>query len=469
MAKIQVSRGATTSQAATNAAFPSATAVPATGAPAAIQVLGTSTRQWAEAKELRKLWDANTSRRQYLAAANMANPPANLASIGVLVANVLTQLSEISISFEGMSTKYSWGSLLGTINSLPFSAYFGVSQTSDSITPQGSDPYAPTGSGNQDAWGFVVFNILDIGYSSRFGGSFCVTLTPSEDCGIELRSSAKKIAVNLNRWVLKLYIRASTSVFDQPPNAYSGTSIFQLLCSCEIDCRDSEAYEIGSNGALIADSPNVLEADIDDLVRQAEGAALARLEKLARFTLGWVHQVNIPSFNRVSQNVSRLHVSDGSCRFELTSTSPMIAVDLKIGYLFTSEGPFDDERELTAEPWITGRTPPFVRFSFERSKYIGNALGTGWMRMGYVAPADILEVHELTVFPLWTEDDPISDDEGGAVGSVFNVTFDANTINQRIATVQPGTIGPDIYTVTNDPLLDWTSYSIEIRFVLLWA
>jgi len=441
------------------------TAVP--GQPNELQVLGMAMRQWAEERELRKQWDSETARVQSQSAANMIGAPAISATVRTYLVAHLAQLSDIEVAIEGGATKYSWGSFLSTVNSAPYSAYFGATQANDSIVEKGAGVAVATGTSNPAGWGNVVFNILDIGYSSRFGGSFCVTLTPKEDCGLELLNAAKKIALDLNRWVLRLYVQGNASLFNTPPNPYIPAALLPSL-SCEIEVNESEAYEVSASGNLIANSTNVLDADVQAMIRQAEDNARARLDKLARFVLGWVHDANIPAFNRTVERVDRVHVSDGSCNFELSAKTPSVAVKLKVGYLFLAEGFGESERELTAEPWMQGRTPPLVVFSYEKSKYIGNAKGTGWLTMGYVAPSDLARVHEITVFPLWREDDPISDDTGGGIGQVFNVAFDSAAINQRIAAQQPGQIGQDMFAIANDPIEDWTSYSFEIRFELFW-
>ncbi len=67
------------------------------------------------------------------------------------------------------------------------------------LVPRGTEPLAPGGGGTAGVWGNVVLGLLDIEYSHRFGGSFCVTLAPTEDSGLELRDATKKLAVDLNR------------------------------------------------------------------------------------------------------------------------------------------------------------------------------------------------------------------------------------------------------------------------------
>ena len=60
------------------------------------------------------------------------------------------------------------------------------------------------------------------------------------------------------------------------------------------------------------------------------------------------------------------------------------------------------------------------------------------------------------------------DDHGGSVATTTSVSFDNALIQQRVQTAQPGVIGQPIFRLVNDPLLDWTSYSIQVRFKLCW-
>jgi hypothetical protein len=439
--------------------------MPVMGTASELRVLGVTRRTWPDEWEILKQYDIAAASIKTRMAAKILGAPAVRADLLPVLVKQVAQLTDIEIAFEAGQTKYNWGNFLPAVNASPYSAYFVTTQASASIIEKGIEWSAPS-SANPAGWGNIVFNILDITCSSRFGGSVCVVLTPKEDCGIELLNGDKNIAVDLKHWLLRLYVRPNVALFNTPPPLQS--ALLTAALSCDIEVNDSEAYEVSSSGHLIANSPNVAEGDVQAMIRQAEENARGRLDKLARFVLGWVHQFNIPNFNRTVERVVRLHVSDDTCSFEINPKTPLIAVQLKIGYSLSSEGAFDDDQELTAQPWMIGRTPPLVVFNFRKSKYIGGAFDTGWMTMGFLTPTDLVSVREITVFPEWREDDPISDDTGGAVGSVFTVLFDAATVNQRVAAQQPGQIGEHLYAIADDPPRDWTHYFLEIQFELVW-
>jgi len=460
---VQKTGAATTSKATTTPIAPAAP-VFLPGSPGELQVMSQTTRTWDDTKSLRRAWDADTARAEFQYASNMIGAPASWAALMPSLMAVTAELTDITVSFEGPGTQYSWGSMLGFVNASPCSHYMQGTQTSAAIVPRGSSWITTGVAPGASTWGFVVMKVLDIGYSRRFGGSFCVVLEPSEDCAIELYDSAKSLAVDLHQWVLRLYVRPSAMLFNATVIQSSG--VLPLL-ACEIDVIESEAYQMNASGSL-SSSTTATQADVDALLRQAEADAIPRLEKLARFVMGWVHQTNIPNFNRTSERVDRIHVSDGDCHFDLSTKVATIETQVKIGYLFLSEGLFDNERELTAEPYVQLRTPALAPLNRRKEQYIGNAQGTGWIAMGYITPAELATIHEVVVFPGWTESDPGPDDHGGSTAAVFNVNFDATAIDQRVANVQPGVIGPEIYGLMNDPLLDWTSYSIQVRFLLTW-
>lgn len=467
MAIAHATKGVLKSGAATTAKTTPAAPTPSVflpGSPAEMQVTSQSTRTWDDTKQLRKAWDVNTARAEFQYASNMIGAPASWAALMPSLMAITAELTDITVSFEGPGTQYSWGSMLGFVNASPCSHYMQGTQTNANIVPRGSSWVATGVAPGASTWGFVVMKVLDIGYSRRFGGSFCVVLEPSEDCAIELYDAAKSLAVDLHQWVLRLYVRPSASLFNATVIQSGG--VLPLL-ACEIDVIESEAYQMNASGSL-SSSTTATQADVDALLRQAEADAIPRLEKLARFVMGWVHQSNIPNFNRTSERVDRIHVSDGDCHFELSNKTATIDVQVKIGYLFLSEGLFDNERELTAEPYVQLRTPPIAVLNRRKEKYIGNAQGTGWLTMGYITPAELATVHEVVVFPGWTESDPGPDDEGGASAAVFNVNFDATAIEQRVVNVQPGVVGQEIFGLMNDAFLDWTSYSIQVRFLLTW-
>lgn len=430
-----------------------------------LQLVSQSNTTWEETKQSRSRWDTHMARAEYQYAAKTLGAPAVLGGVRDMLLQTAAELTDLRISFERQNTLYNWGNLLGLVNGSPFQLYLVSQETSPTIVESGSDPVVPTAysvGGQQGVWGNVVLQLIDVGYSSRYGGSFCAVLVPSENCGIELLDRAQNLALDLHEWVLRLYVQPSLTVFN---SASIPASVYVPLMHCELDIMRSEAYQL--NGLLPLPT-SVTQGDIDALVAEGESQAAARLEKLARFLYGWVHHVNVPTFSRTLQRVDRIHVSDSLCHLELSDKAPVIQVELNIGYLFESEGLFDGERELTARPWLLLRTPPLVVLSSSKKRYIGNSRNTGWMTMGYLAPDDFKTVHEITLFPGWTESDPLFDDEGGGVGTVMSVNPDGALIDQRVNAQQPGKIGDELFALENDPVLDWTSYSIEVRFKLTW-
>src|SRR6185436_21142384 len=100
-----------------------------------MQLTSQSTRTWDDTKQLRKAWDVNTARAEFQYASNMVSAPASWAALMPTLMAVTAELTDITVSFEGPGTQYSWGSMLGFVNASPCSHYMQGTQTSANIVP----------------------------------------------------------------------------------------------------------------------------------------------------------------------------------------------------------------------------------------------------------------------------------------------------------------------------------------------
>ena len=375
-------------------------------------------------------------------------------------------ISEIKIAFEGQQTLYDWGGFASCVGTSPYAHYFNGAQSSSTIVEKGSDPAYPAAynvGGKAGVWGFAAMRVTNIGYSHRFGGSFYAVLSPSEDCGIEARDLSKSIAVDLHQWLLHVYLRPSKLLFNQTATPQSGA--VQALMHCELEVAEYEAYPISSQGHIVAGP--VAQADVDALLREAENESVLRLEKLARFLFGFVHDANIPGFDPQFEQVNQIHVSNGMCNFELTNKVPMVQVMLQATYRVPSDGPYSD-LELTATPSVTLLdAADETVFSRQVSKYLGNSADTGWMTVGFVDPTEFSRTVKGGILTSWKEADPLIDDEGWGWTS-FAVPVDGPALQQRIASRSPGQVGQDIFAIFADQHVDLTTYSTILRFNLVW-
>lgn len=366
----------------------------------------------------------------------------------------------IRIAFEGGSTKYDWGEKLANVNSTVFQLYFRQARTSADIKIKGIDPAT---AGNV-VWGNVVLGIQDLRYSSRFGGSFHVRVTPIEDYGIELVDAAKNLYVNLEKWMIHLYIQPTVGLFNLPNSAYTSLTARTVV---ELEVTESEAYE--RSGSIFVPHTTAQESDIKALIDRATADARARLLDLGLYTLGFVHNEHLPDFNPISEKVTEIYLSNNLCRFETEIKQPYVAVLMECYYFGTGalEGPFDNDAEVTAEPWIILRQAPWVVMSNSQEKYIGSASGTGFMTMGYLSLEDMARVNEVTAFAGWTESDPLIDDWGGALGFVFDVAFDLADLTSRADANQLGPVGPELFDVQQDIIEEVVTYGVRIKFALV--
>lgn len=370
----------------------------------------------------------------------------------------------IRIAFENHQARYSWGPWLQRVNGQPYQLYLRQNQGAVDVETPGTDPYFPPGSPNK-LWGNIIFNIIALEFSSRFGGSFHITLAPEEDFGIELADRQKGLFLDLHRWLLHLYVRPTMDIFNIPAGA---SNLLNTAVNTEIEAFETEAYEV-VNGKLVPSSGTFAEQDIATLISAAATESVGKLLTLSKFILGFVHEQKLGDFNSVAEKVTRMLISDGLCSFETELKVPFVAVRMRSSYLGTGslEGLFDGDPELTAEPWIILSEKPFVVLSAERKKYIGGASQTPFLTMGILPLDQIARVNEVTAFVSWTEDDPVSDDFGGSGGFVFDVGFDLAELQSRADNNDLGKVGETLSQLRNDQFHDWLTYGVEIEFDLV--
>lgn len=373
-----------------------------------------------------------------------------------------TEFQGIRIAFEDSQTKYEWGSWLGRINGFPYQEYFRRVQTSQPVVPMGVDPLFPTSL--NAPWGNVVFNIVSLEFSSRFGGCVHVILAPEEDFGAELADKNKNIYVDLHRWLLHLYVRLQASIFNTPTLTANNLPTQYYV---EIEAFDTEIYTYASQ--RLVPHENATENDVNALIKAAETNALGRLYTLAQFVFGFIHERKLGAFNAVSDQALKIFLSDGLCAFETQSKTPYIAVKMRSNYIGTAslEGFLESDPEVTAQPWIILHERPLVLFNNRREKYIGAAQATPMMMMGYMSLTDFARVNYIVAFTSWREEDPVVDDSGSSEGFEFDVRFDLAELQNRASNNQLGKVGETLWGLQNDSDEDWLSYVVEIEFELV--
>ncbi|MBX3300908.1 MAG: hypothetical protein KF693_01705 [Nitrospira sp.] len=360
------------------------------------------------------------------------------------------------------TTAYDWGTWLNRVNTSPFQDYVKATQSNTSIVPVGADTYFPSltqQSGQR--WGDVVFGLQSIRGSSRYGGSFHVTLAPIEDFGFEVADLESGVYLNLTQWLLHIYIRANGSLFTN--NQTLGPPANSLINSTaiEIEAPGVEAYSV-NNGVVVLNSA-VTQKQIDGLLTAAAQQAVQRLDLLLRFTLGFVHHQYLPNFNRVSQRITASYVSDGAIAFVSAQRNPYVKIMVKCHFF---KADLVGKHELTAMPWIIGRKKPFVVFSFEHKKYLGAGDETPFITMGYVPLKEFATVNEVSVFANWREKDLLLDDKAISNAIVFNVIFDATALQNRANNNNLGPIGDGLRGFSND-LRMFRDVGVQVAFELV--
>ena len=375
---------------------------------------------------------------------------------------VTQDFTGILVGFEGSTTKYDWGEYLDKVNANPYQQYFRTQQISQDVIPEGIDP----ANIRYQRWGYVVMSVQCLKYTKRFGGSFQIRLLPTESYGIEISDSENNLFVDLHDWALNLYIQPMITLFNNPAIAYN-TIVNKMFA--EIHVLNSEVYKrVGNNRFEPHDSAS--ETDVANLIANSANESIQRLRPLGLFALGFVHEKHMTSFEAVGQAVTDIYVSDNLCQFATRQKIPHVQVLMETMYLGTGnlEGPFDDDAEVTAEPWvILRRASGLVVMSNERHKYIGSGASTGWMTMGYISLEEASVVKEVTAFASLTEHDPVEDDYESSFGFVFDVDFDLNDLQNRAAANNLGLIGQELYDIQEDSSVENLFYTVRIKFNLV--
>jgi len=372
-------------------------------------------------------------------------------------------LDRIRVGFDGSQTVYEWGAWRQRVNQNPYQYYLRQQQPDTPVIVHGIDPAFAS---QATRWGRVVLSLTALEYSSRFGGCFHLRLTPEEDYGIELVGDASggvsRIYVDLKKWLVHVWVQPTKQLFNQP------VTVGSLRVYTELEVTEYEVYEQPPGGGF-APHPSPAPDAVASLLSTAATDAHARLLLLARFALGYAHEHEISSFDSVSDSVEEIFLSDGICAFQTRTKTPHVQVRMKASYLGTGslEGPFDDDAELTAEPWLILRDPQNVISSVSKTKYIGSGSSTGFLTFDYLSLDEAARVKEVTAFASWTEDDPVSDDSGSSNGFVFIMSFDRAQLEADANANNLGQIGSILYGLMEDSFEDWLSYAVEIEFILV--
>jgi hypothetical protein len=373
-------------------------------------------------------------------------------------------LGQIRIAFDGSQTVYEWGPWLQAVNQNPYKYYLPQTQPATQIVVHGIDPVAPATQSTR--WGRVVLSLNAVKYSSRFGGSIYLRLTPDEDYGIELSgegTGTSRIHVNLDKWLLHLWIQPSKQLFNTPWTAAQ----IATRVHTELEAAEYECYEW--DGQRFVPHTTATPEAVASLFAAAASEAQTRLQVLEQFALGYVHAREIPTFDYHGDAVEELLLSDGMCAFQTRTKTPYVQVQMNTHYLGTAalEGMWDEHAEVTAEPWIILRDPNLVVASIEKRKYIGSGSSTGFLTFDYLTLAEIERVRRVTVFASCSEEDPIENDYASSNGFGFDVSFDKAQLQADAAANHLGQIGSTWFGLQNDPLVEGLSYAAEIRFDLV--
>lgn len=378
---------------------------------------------------------------------------------------VSDDFGQLKVAFEGNVAKYDWGDWLDEVNSGVFQNYFQATQSSQAIELKGVDDSSYA----SNYWGFVVWQVDSLTYSSRFGGSIHVRLLPIEDVGPEIGHAGDNIYLDLCSFALHLYIQPRNTFFNNP-----GT-VHHSICSAMLAELEYSAYEVyqKSGEGYFFPHPNPDDLAVEALINSACQNAAQRLKSLGLFTLGFVHNKWIPDFESIDETVTNVHLSDNLCKFDTVEKKPYIQIRMEVGYHGTHglEGWLMGGPELLARPYIALKAQESYRlpnFDNRLEKYLGSGVSTGMLTYGYLSLEEFAVCRFVLVQTSWTEFDsfPNFDDWGHPV-LTFSIQNDLEGLQARADDNDLGLVGPVLFDMKQDEEHEFLSYTVKVRFELV--